>query len=184
MKTRSTPDVRRVLRRAALFSGAAVAAMARRRTADIEYARSRRPSHSSSISISSPAPAARHCSSGYTAGPGTRIQRTDAAHRARRARLRHCEPRLRPGVHGAVPRPGARDQGRGALSPVRGRPLRFDTTRIGILGASSGGHLAALVGVTNGHPELEGTLLATTTTRRRTCRRSCRISVHRTSRRS
>lgn len=32
----------------------------------------------------------------------------------------------------------------------------FDATHIGILGASSGGHLAALVGVTNGHDQLEG----------------------------
>jgi acetyl esterase/lipase len=34
----------------------------------------------------------------------------------------------------------------------------YDATRIGILGESSGGHLAALVGTTNGHPELEGSL--------------------------
>jgi acetyl esterase/lipase len=34
----------------------------------------------------------------------------------------------------------------------------YDATRIGILGASSGGHLAALVGVSNGHADLEGTL--------------------------
>lgn len=36
--------------------------------------------------------------------------------------------------------------------------LGYDATRIAILGASSGAHLAALVGVTAGHPELEGTL--------------------------
>jgi acetyl esterase/lipase len=36
--------------------------------------------------------------------------------------------------------------------------LGYDATRIGILGASSGAHLAALVGTTNGHRELEGTL--------------------------
>lgn len=34
----------------------------------------------------------------------------------------------------------------------------FDGARIGITGESSGGHLAALVGVSNGVPELEGTL--------------------------
>ena len=34
--------------------------------------------------------------------------------------------------------------------------LRIDTRRIAILGSSAGGHLAALVGVTNGHAELEG----------------------------
>jgi acetyl esterase/lipase len=33
---------------------------------------------------------------------------------------------------------------------------RIDATRIAIIGSSAGGHLAALVGVTNGHPELEG----------------------------
>jgi acetyl esterase/lipase len=36
--------------------------------------------------------------------------------------------------------------------------LGYDAARIGILGASSGGHLAALVGTTNGDPDLEGTL--------------------------
>jgi acetyl esterase/lipase len=34
----------------------------------------------------------------------------------------------------------------------------YDATRIGILGESSGGHLAALVGTTNGHTALEGKL--------------------------
>lgn len=34
----------------------------------------------------------------------------------------------------------------------------YDASRIAIAGASSGGHLAALVGVTNGQPELEGTV--------------------------
>jgi acetyl esterase/lipase len=34
----------------------------------------------------------------------------------------------------------------------------YDASRIGIVGASSGAHLAALVGVTNGHEELEGDL--------------------------
>ena len=32
----------------------------------------------------------------------------------------------------------------------------LDVTRVGIVGSSAGGHLAALVGVTNHHPELEG----------------------------
>ena len=34
----------------------------------------------------------------------------------------------------------------------------YRAERIALVGASSGGHLAALVGVTNGHPELEGRL--------------------------
>ena len=34
----------------------------------------------------------------------------------------------------------------------------YDARRIGILGASSGGHLAALVGTSNGQSDLEGTL--------------------------
>lgn len=38
------------------------------------------------------------------------------------------------------------------------RRYGYDARRIGILGASSGGHLAALVGTTNGQAELEGTL--------------------------
>jgi acetyl esterase/lipase len=33
---------------------------------------------------------------------------------------------------------------------------QLNTSRIGIIGSSAGGHLAALVGVTNGHKELEG----------------------------
>jgi acetyl esterase/lipase len=36
--------------------------------------------------------------------------------------------------------------------------LGVDATRITIAGASAGGHLAALVGMTNGHRELEGTI--------------------------
>jgi acetyl esterase/lipase len=38
------------------------------------------------------------------------------------------------------------------------RTYGYDATRVGILGASSGAHLAALVGTTNGEAELEGTL--------------------------
>jgi acetyl esterase/lipase len=34
----------------------------------------------------------------------------------------------------------------------------YRADRIAVTGSSSGGHLAALVGVTNGHPELEGTI--------------------------
>lgn len=34
----------------------------------------------------------------------------------------------------------------------------YDPSRIVIAGASAGGHLAALVGLTNGHPELEGSV--------------------------
>lgn len=39
---------------------------------------------------------------------------------------------------------------------ARGAEYRLDTERIAIAGASAGAHLAALVGVTNRHPELEG----------------------------
>jgi len=34
----------------------------------------------------------------------------------------------------------------------------YDASRLGILGRSSGGHLVALVGVTNGHADLEGSI--------------------------
>jgi acetyl esterase/lipase len=39
---------------------------------------------------------------------------------------------------------------------AKGAEYGYRTDRIAIAGASSGGHLAALVGVTNGHKELEG----------------------------
>jgi acetyl esterase/lipase len=47
-----------------------------------------------------------------------------------------------------------------AIRFLRGkaRTYGFRADRIAIAGASSGGHLAALVGVTNGHRELEGTV--------------------------
>jgi acetyl esterase/lipase len=41
---------------------------------------------------------------------------------------------------------------------ARAADYGYDATRIGILGESSGGHLAALVGTTNGRAELEGSL--------------------------
>jgi acetyl esterase/lipase len=40
----------------------------------------------------------------------------------------------------------------------RAAEFRLDPKRIAIAGASAGGHLAALVGVTNGHRELEGSV--------------------------
>ncbi|MEI8381144.1 MAG: alpha/beta hydrolase [Planctomycetota bacterium] len=39
---------------------------------------------------------------------------------------------------------------------ARQRDYGFDASRVVIAGASAGGHLATLAGVTNGHPELEG----------------------------
>jgi acetyl esterase/lipase len=41
---------------------------------------------------------------------------------------------------------------------AKARTYGYRTDRIAIGGSSSGGHLAALVGVTNGHAELEGTV--------------------------
>ena len=47
-----------------------------------------------------------------------------------------------------------------AIRFLRGNAMSFgyDASRIGILGTSSGGHLVALVGTTNGHDNLEGTV--------------------------
>lgn len=41
---------------------------------------------------------------------------------------------------------------------ARAADYGYDAVRVGVLGASSGAHLAALVAVTNGHAELEGDL--------------------------
>ncbi len=41
---------------------------------------------------------------------------------------------------------------------AKSESLHINTKRIAIIGSSAGGHLAALVGVTNGHKELEGTV--------------------------
>lgn len=41
---------------------------------------------------------------------------------------------------------------------ARAGQFRIDTDRVAIIGSSAGGHLAALVGVTGGHPDLEGTV--------------------------
>ena len=56
--------------------------------------------------------------------------------------------------------PGQVHDIKAALRYLRARApdYEYDATRIGSLGASSGGHLAALVGTTNGHAELEGNL--------------------------
>ena len=56
--------------------------------------------------------------------------------------------------------PGQVHDIKAALRFLRSQSARYgyDAARIGILGESSGGHLAALVGTTNGHPDLEGTL--------------------------
>jgi acetyl esterase/lipase len=60
----------------------------------------------------------------------------------------------------AAPFPGQVHEIKAALRFLRAQAAKYgyDATRIGILGASSGGHLAALVGVTNGHADLEGAL--------------------------
>jgi acetyl esterase/lipase len=41
---------------------------------------------------------------------------------------------------------------------AKAKELRINADRIAIMGGSAGGHLAALVGVTNGHKELEGSV--------------------------
>lgn len=58
-----------------------------------------------------------------------------------------------------APFPGQVHDLKAAVRFLRASAERFgyDATRIAIMGASSGAHLAALVGTTNGHRELEGT---------------------------
>ena len=41
---------------------------------------------------------------------------------------------------------------------VKEKEYGYDASRIGIAGSSAGGHLVAEIGVTNGHPKLEGTV--------------------------
>ena len=67
----------------------------------------------------------------------------------REARFRRGERRLRAERRGAIPRGNRGLQMRGAL-PARARCLGYsiDAERIGAMGASSGGHLAALLGLT------------------------------------
>jgi len=58
------------------------------------------------------------------------------------------------------PFPGQVHEIKAAIRFLRSQAGRFgyDASRIGIVGASSGGHLAAVVGTSNGMPELEGAL--------------------------
>lgn len=60
----------------------------------------------------------------------------------------------------SAPFPGQVHDIKAAVRFLRAQARRYgyDATRIGIVGASSGGHLAALVAVTAGNPELEGEL--------------------------
>lgn len=59
-----------------------------------------------------------------------------------------------------APFPGQVHDIKAAIRFLRAQAPRFgyDASRIGILGVSSGGHLAAAVGTSNGEPELEGAL--------------------------
>ena len=54
--------------------------------------------------------------------------------------------------------PAQTDDIKAAIRFLRGNAASYgyDATEIGIMGASAGGHLATLVGTTNGHAELEG----------------------------
>jgi acetyl esterase/lipase len=56
--------------------------------------------------------------------------------------------------------PGQIHEIKAAIRYLRAEAPRhgYDARRVGIMGASSGGHLAAVVGTTNGNKELEGTL--------------------------
>jgi len=61
-------------------------------------------------------------------------------------------------LSGEAPFPAQVHDIKAAIRFLRGNAARlgYDASRIAILGASSGAHLATLVGVTNGHAELEG----------------------------
>ena len=75
--------------------------------------------------------------------------------RSGRPGLCRCKRRLPARNTGRIPRSDSRHQSR---HPVPPRPRRFPglSVRIVIAGASAGGHLAALVGLTNGEPFYEG----------------------------
>ncbi len=61
-------------------------------------------------------------------------------------------------LSGVAPFPAQSHDIKGAIRFLRANAgdYGYDASRIGILGSSAGAHLAALVGVTNGHSELEG----------------------------
>lgn len=63
-------------------------------------------------------------------------------------------------LSGVAPFPAQSHDIKGAIRFLRAHAddYGYDASRIGILGSSAGAHLAALVGVTNGNAELEGTV--------------------------
>lgn len=63
-------------------------------------------------------------------------------------------------LSGVAPFPAQSHDIKGAIRFLRAHAgdHGYDASRIGILGSSAGAHLAALVGVTNGNAELEGTV--------------------------
>lgn len=63
-------------------------------------------------------------------------------------------------LSGVAPFPAQSHDIKGAIRFLRAHAADYgyDASRIGILGSSAGAHLAALVGVTNGNAELEGTV--------------------------
>ena len=113
----------------------------------------RRPASRCDSTCTCPSPARRAAA---RLGPwrrlGERQQIRDAARAARRARLRRREPRLQPGLEGAASRARSTRSRRRSASCARRRSATATTpSRIGIAGASSGAHLAAVVGTSNGH---------------------------------
>ena len=109
-------------------------------------------------SICQPACRRRRWSSGCMAGRGDRVRR-----RSRRWRSSRAARPWRASISGSPGRRGSRptsttSRRRSVSCARRRRSTVTDSDRIAIAGSSSGGHLAVLVGVSNGQKELEGTV--------------------------
>jgi acetyl esterase/lipase len=81
-----------------------------------------------------------------------------AAPHVGRSGLRGCQRRLQTVPCRAFPSADSRHQGGGSFSQGAAGGVRIRARRIAIAESSAGAHLAALVGVSNGNRDLEGTV--------------------------